>query len=125
MSSESSCAYCRSPRWLLAAGLERDHIIPASKGGDNSPENICWACHKCNQFKGAKLSIVDPKTEDLVPLFHPNLQNWHDHFRFSDDGSTIVGLTSIGRATILALRMNRPEMIALRMNWQELGWKPS
>lgn len=125
MSPDSFCAYCHSPQQLLAAGLEKDHIIPLSKGGANVPDNICRACHKCNQFKAAKLSAPDPTTGNLVPLFHPVLQNWQDHFIFSKEGAVILGRTPTGRATIQALKMNRPEMIALRLNWQELGWKPA
>ncbi|NUM78884.1 HNH endonuclease [candidate division KSB1 bacterium] len=125
MSPDSFCAYCHSPRQLLAAGLEKDHIIPLSKGGANVPGNICRACHKCNQFKAAKLSAPDPITGNLVPLFHPLQQNWQDHFVFSEDGAMILGLTPTGRATIQGLKMNRPEMIALRLNWQELGWRPA
>lgn len=32
-----------------------DHIIPLSKGGHNTAENICCACVSCNCSKGAKL----------------------------------------------------------------------
>lgn len=32
-----------------------DHRIPLSKGGDNSPGNICISCPSCNWSKGAKL----------------------------------------------------------------------
>jgi 5-methylcytosine-specific restriction endonuclease McrA len=28
-----------------------DHLIPVSKGGTNSPENLNWAHVKCNQYK--------------------------------------------------------------------------
>ncbi|MFQ6115156.1 MAG: HNH endonuclease [bacterium] len=118
------CAYCHSPGQFLAAGLEKDHIIPLSKGGTNSLENICYACHKCNQFKAAKLFALDPVTGKDFPLFNPNLQSWDEHFAFSEDGSLIVGLTPTGRATVETLKLNRPEMVALRLNWQELGWKP-
>lgn len=124
MSEEPCCSYCRSPRRFLAAGLEKDHIVPLSKGGADTAKNVCWACHKCNQFKAAKLSAVDPATGNSLSLFHPNLENWRDHFTFSEDGSFISGLTPTGRATVEALKLNRPEMIALRLNWQELGWKP-
>ncbi len=124
MSPDVYCAYCHSPSRFLAAGLEKDHIIPISKGGTSISENICWACHKCNQFKAAKFLVPDPVTGELVPLFHPNMETWYEHFAFSKDGSTINGLTPTGRATVQALKMNRSEMMALRLNWLEIGWKP-
>ena len=37
-----------------------------------------------------------------------------DHFAWSADGSLIVGVTSIGRATVEALQMNRIELANLR-----------
>lgn len=29
-----------------------DHVLPLSRGGDNSPENLVAACRACNQWKG-------------------------------------------------------------------------
>jgi 5-methylcytosine-specific restriction endonuclease McrA len=44
------CQYCGSTR-----NLTIDHIFPASKGGDNSWENLVVACMPCNTRKGDKL----------------------------------------------------------------------
>jgi hypothetical protein len=33
---------------------EIDHKIPRSKGGSDDPENLQWACHRCNKLKGNK-----------------------------------------------------------------------
>ena len=44
------CQYCgekRAPR-----DLTLDHILPRSRGGDNSPVNIVTACVACNTRKG-------------------------------------------------------------------------
>jgi hypothetical protein len=46
-----------------------------------------------------------------VPLFHPNQQEWAEHFAWNDDATEIMGLTPIGRATIAALKMNRPQIV--------------
>ena len=47
---ENKCQYCGSTR-----NLTIDHIIPKSKGGDNSWENLCLSCSSCNTKKGNKL----------------------------------------------------------------------
>ena len=44
------CQYCgekKAPRELTL-----DHILPRSRGGDNSPVNIVTACDLCNNRKG-------------------------------------------------------------------------
>ena len=35
---------------------EVEHIIASSKGGTNDPENLQWACHRCNKLKGNNLT---------------------------------------------------------------------
>lgn len=34
-------------------GLEIDHIVPISKGGKSTPDNLQTLCHKCNKLKGS------------------------------------------------------------------------
>lgn len=46
----NKCQYCGATR-----NLTIDHVIPSSKGGDNSWENLVCACYKCNTKKGNKL----------------------------------------------------------------------
>lgn len=45
----NKCQYCSSTK-----NLTIDHIIPKSKGGDNSWENMCLSCSTCNTKKGDK-----------------------------------------------------------------------
>jgi|GEM_PF-4847846 len=37
-----------------------DHILPVSKNGETSYENLCLACHTCNEFKGDATAATDP-----------------------------------------------------------------
>ncbi len=44
------CCYCGKQN----IPLEIEHIIPKSRGGTNRVDNLCIACHSCNQKKGDK-----------------------------------------------------------------------
>lgn len=118
------CAYCRSSEALLGSTFEIDHIIPVAADGETSYDNLCLSCPSCNRAKARRLSALDPFTEQSVPLFHPRQHAWRDHFAWSNDGATVVGLTATGRATIVALRMNRPVIVQMRHYWVTLGLHP-
>lgn len=118
------CCYCLTSEANSGIPMTYDHIQPRSKGGDTSFENICLACRSCNEFKGNLTQAIDPLTAELVPLFHPRQQQWSEHFVWSADGTRIEGLTLIGRATVVALRMNHPVIIGARRRWVSSGWHP-
>jgi len=50
MRDKFRCQYCAEKKG--AAELTLDHIMPRSRGGDNSPLNIVTACVRCNNRKG-------------------------------------------------------------------------
>jgi 5-methylcytosine-specific restriction endonuclease McrA len=50
----NKCVYC-GVRESARIKLTRDHIIPVSKSGRHTKDNIVPACGKCNSGKGAKL----------------------------------------------------------------------
>jgi len=56
------CVYCDSPE-----DLTFDHLIPRSKGGRTTWENIVTACAPCNLRKGGRLA----KDAGMVPHRHP------------------------------------------------------
>jgi len=101
-----------------------DHIIPEAAGGQTVWDNLCVACHACNEYKGAQMQAPDPLTDELTTLFHPRRQPWRGHFCWSEDGSHIVGLTPTGRATVAALNMNHPVIVEARRRWVQVGWHP-
>ncbi|MFB2878253.1 HNH endonuclease [Floridanema aerugineum] len=104
--------------------MSYDHIQPISKGGETSFENVCLACRSCNEFKSDATVAVDPVTGENAPLFNPRTQNWSEHFSWSSDTTKFEGLTSIGRATIVRLRMNNSVIVAARRRWAISGWHP-
>jgi len=118
------CAYCQTPENLSVAIFEFEHITPRSTGGKTEFENLCTSCPTCNRYKADSTTASDPGTHEDVALFHPHQQEWSDHFNWSDDTTTIIGLTPVGRATIAALRMNRAQMIRLRRMWHAMGEHP-
>jgi 5-methylcytosine-specific restriction endonuclease McrA len=75
------CEYCRMPQVALESRLQIEHIVALQHVGDDSEENICLACDRCNLFKGPNLTSIDPVTQSLVRLFDPRRQKWSDHFQ--------------------------------------------
>jgi hypothetical protein len=119
------CAYCRTAEALsVALFVEFEHIVPRSAGGTTTYENLCFACPSCNRWKSNRTTATDPNTQQVVSLFHPQRDRWTDHFAWSDDEITIVGLTPVGQATVSVLRMNRPQLLRLRRMWVAMGEHP-
>jgi hypothetical protein len=118
------CCYCWTSEANSGIPMTIDHIHPISKGGETSFENVCFACRTCNEFKADHIQAVDPLSGNTVVLFNPRAQIWSEHFRWSADGAHIEGVTTVGRATALALRMNNPTIIAARSRWVGSGWHP-
>jgi len=118
------CAYCLTSEANSGLPMTHDHIQPLSKGGETTFGNLCLACRLCNEFKADLTRADDPLTGELTPLFNPRAQQWAEHFAWSTDGTHLVGLTPTGRATIIALRMNNPTILAARRRWAMGGWHP-
>jgi len=118
------CAYCRMAEDLSATTFEFEHIVARSAGGETMFDNLCWSCPMCNRFKSDRSSAADPLTDQEVALFQPHTDRWADHFSWDEERTEIMGSTPIGRATVLALKMNRPQMIRIRKMWVAMGEHP-
>lgn len=101
------CTYCGLRQVGQGSVFHIDHVIPRSRGGETALDNLVLQCPWCSLHKSNKTESIDPETGATVGLFHPVTQSWDEHFRLEHDG-TCVGLTTIGRATIAALRLNEP-----------------
>ncbi|HWL93738.1 MAG TPA: HNH endonuclease [Phycisphaerae bacterium] len=118
------CEYCHAPAALFNSRFEVEHIVPASRAGDDSPANLALSCRACNLFKGAAIAGVDSESNVEVELFHPRRHHWEDHFRFDAERTELVGASPIGRATAARLRFNHPMQIRARREWMRLGQFP-
>lgn len=118
------CCYCLTQEINSGIALSFDHILPQSRGGTTSFENVCLACRSCNEFKSDQTEAVDPLTGETVPLFQPRQQVWDEHFAWSADGTRVEGTTAFGRATVLALQLNHATIVVARRRWVSSGWHP-
>ena len=89
---------------LQGATFHVEHVIPQSKGGESTLENLALAWPGCNLHKAGRTIAADPLTGERVPLFHPVQQLWSEHFRFKS--CEVEGRTAVGRATVVMLDLN-------------------
>jgi 5-methylcytosine-specific restriction endonuclease McrA len=61
-----TCQYC-SMKAISKFDLTLDHVLPKSRGGPKTWENIVSSCHKCNTKKGART----PKEAGMKLLKEP------------------------------------------------------
>ena len=122
--SSDRCGYCQSLQKYVWGTLEIEHTLPKSKGGQTIESNLWLACRPCNGYKADQIDGIDPITQNQVPLFNPRTQKWHEHFTWSDDSISILGITEIGRVTVQALQMNNTYAMTVRSAWVSVGWHP-
>ncbi len=118
------CEYCRSQEGFATELFSMDHIIPQHLGGKTTLDNLALSCQGCNSHKHTKITAMDPESGMEVPLYNPRRQRWLDHFEWSADFTTIVGLTPLGRATVATLHMNREGVVNLRHALYVFGKHP-
>ena len=121
---DQRCAYCQTTQANSGYPMVVDHVVPSSKGGSTEFDNLCFACHRCNEFKGATTALEDPLSGEMSPLFHPRRQTWAEHFTWDATGIRLLGLTAVGRVTVIALNMNNEVILDARQNWVSVGWHP-
>jgi hypothetical protein len=118
------CGYCLTTEAIVGTPMEIDHLVPEALGGLTEEDNLWLACALCNQHKGNRIAAPDPLTGDNVPLFDPRRQRWHEQFAWTTEQDRIVARTSIGRATLVALDLNRASLVSARKAWTAVGWHP-
>jgi hypothetical protein len=72
----------------------------------------------------SKVQVLDPLTGELSRLFNPRSDSWAEHFAWDADRTMVMGLSPIGRVTIVALRLNNADITSARALWIDFGWHP-
>jgi hypothetical protein len=116
------CEYCRMHQSLQGATFHVEHIVPASRGGLSTLENLAWCCPSYNLHKSDRSHAVDPDTVQLAPLFHPRHDDWSEHFAWLD--YRVSGRTASGRATIAALKLNADRRLLIRRAEEQFNLFP-
>lgn len=116
------CEYCRMHQSLQGATFHVEHVIPRSRGGPSTLNNLAWACPRCNLQKTNRVEVPDPATGRQTRLFNPRTDVWQEHFRW--DGFQLSGLSEVGRATIAVLDLNHSRRIRIRQVEELLGFFP-
>ena len=122
--AQECCEYCQLAESSGSISFHVDHIIPRKHNGADETDNFCFACYKCNGYKGYNISGFDPQTGDLSRLYHPRQHIWQEHFQLNAD-STITGLTPEGRTTVAVLQINEESRVEHRQVLTQLAAIPA
>ncbi len=108
------CEYCHASEAWQYVEFTVDHVVPLAAGGDSQTGNLALVCFACNRRKWDRRTGQDPVTGEAERLFHPRSDDWNQHFCWSMEGTVLLGLSPIGRATVSALDLNRQRLIEIR-----------
>lgn len=81
---KNKCQYCGATKRLTI-----DHVIPKSRGGEDTWENLVVACSSCNTKKANKLlehcglkltrKPMAPHSKVSLALMYSNVDEWRDY----------------------------------------------
>lgn len=108
-----ACEFCGVTEVDTGGRLTIDHFQPRTKGGSDNLDNLLYCCVRCNQYK----QDYWPTAPGDPSLWNPRLEPASRHFIEMDDG-TLYPLTPTGTFTLGRLRLNRPPLVAYRLNRQ-------
>lgn len=121
--ANNCCEYCLIHQDDVSTSHQVDHLIALKHSGRTVSENLALACQLCNRYKGSDFATIDHDTGEVVILFNPRTQIWNEHFKLS--GAHIVGLTPVGRATVILLQINDKARVEDRRELIDIGRYPS
>src|ERR1700722_16089752 len=108
------CGYCGVSETETGGELTIDHFRPVSANGDDSVDNLVYACFRCNTYKGD----FWPNGDDVNlgrRILHPLLDPVAFHLRENELTGRLESLTDTGRFHLDLLRLNRPQLVDQRL----------
>lgn len=69
--ADNRCEYCKISQIGQVATFHIDHIVPVVAAGETTTENLALACVSCSLRKGARQTLVDSETGEVVSIFNP------------------------------------------------------
>lgn len=105
-----ACEYCGVTETDTGGLLTIDHFQPQSKGGSDAFINLIYCCNRCNSYK----YNYYPSSNKEPSIWNPRQSPRNLHF-FELDNGYLKALTSLGKATIDLLRLNRLALIQYRL----------
>jgi hypothetical protein len=112
-----ACGYCGVSEVSAGGLLTVDHHRPLAVRGDESLDNLVYACVRCNQYKHTYWPTADEASRDLRVL-HPLQDVLACHYRLNPQSGRLEPLTETGRFHITLLHLNRPQLIRHRLGQQ-------
>jgi len=108
------CGYCGVSEEDAGGDLTVDHYVPVVAGGDDSDENLVYACFRCNLFKGDFRPTPADRALGHIVL-HPLRDDVSKHVRLEEATGQVQPLTETGRFHIAILHLNRAALVAFRL----------
>lgn len=111
---QQCCGYCGVSETDAGGELTVDHYRPVTAGGEDGEDNLVYACFRCNTYKGDFF----PSPEDVRHgrrILHPLLDPLALHLLEQRHTGLLEPLTDSGRFHLALLRLNRPQLVAYRL----------
>jgi hypothetical protein len=108
------CGYCGVSETDTGGELTVDHHQPVAADGDDSDENLVYACFRCNTYKGDYFP-TPADIQQFRRILHPLRDSLSIHLRENEQTGLLEPLTDTGRFHVLLLRLNRPQLVEHRI----------
>ncbi|MBI4771425.1 MAG: HNH endonuclease [Chloroflexi bacterium] len=106
----AASGYCTAHENEIGSELEADHYQPAAHGGTDSQSNLVYACPTCNRLKSDYWKADDSSRR----ILHPRRDPMEEHLVELPNGR-LQSLSTVGGFHIGRLRLNRPQLVDLRL----------